>query len=172
VEERRSFARRSSMQRKVLVATLVCLTLFVPGMVSSEQAVEAAIRNRVKQYEDAYNAGDAEALAAIYAVDGTHTYALGFTHRGRVEIANGLREQFAGPFKGTRMAITPLHIRAISADVAVEEASFVLTGLKDAGGADVPPVSGLCLAVYRKQGEQWYAAAVQCMVPPPSAQPK
>ena len=160
------------MQRRVIFVSLVCLTLFVPGMISSEESVDAAIRNRVKQYEEAYNAGDAEALAAIYAVDATHTYALGFTHRGRVEIANGLREQFAGPFKGTRMAITPLHIRAISADVAIEEASFILTGLKDASGVDLPPVSGICLAVYRKEAEQWYAAAVQCMVPPPTAQPK
>ncbi len=53
--------------------------------------VEAALRERVRQCEAAYNAGEAEAIAAIYAVDGTHTYALGFTHRGRHEIANGRR---------------------------------------------------------------------------------
>jgi uncharacterized protein (TIGR02246 family) len=167
----RAFARRISMERKILVVSLVCLALFIPAIVSSEESVESAIRNRVKQYEAAYNAGDAEALAAIYAVDATHTYALGFTHRGRTEIANGLKEQFAGPFKGTHMAITPLNIRALRPDVAIEEASFFLTGLKDAGGIDLPPISGLCLAVYQKEGEQWYAAAVQCMVPPPP-QPK
>jgi hypothetical protein len=28
-------------------------------------------------------------------------------------------------------------------------------------------VKGLCLGVYQKQGQRWFAAAVQCFVPPP-----
>ena len=139
---------------------------------STPSLVEAAVRERVRQYEAAYNTGDADAVAAIYAVDGTHTYALGFTHRGRHEIANGLRELFAGPFKGTRITINPLHIRALSSDVAVEEASFSLTGLKEPGGTDLPAVTGMCISVYQKQGDPWFAAAVQCMVPPPTTQPR
>lgn len=134
--------------------------------------VEPAIRERVRQYEAAYNAGDADAVAAIYAVDGTHTYALGFTHRGRHEIANGLRELFAGPFKGTRITINPLHIRALSSDVAVEEASFSVTGLKEPGGTDLLPVTGICIGACQKQGDLWFAAAVQCMVPPPAPGPR
>ena len=148
--------------------SLLGMALVFSGLVFSQESPEEAIRGRVRQYEAAYNAGDAEALAAIYTADGTHTYALGFTHRGRLEIANGLKEQFAGPFKGSRMAITPLHIRPLSPNVAVEEASFALSGLKDANGTALPAVTGLCLAVYQKEGDQWFAAAVQCMVPPPT----
>ena len=136
------------------------------------ESVEAAIRERVKMYEAAYNAGDADAVAAIYAVDGTHTYALGFTHHGRPEIAHGLKELFAGPFKGTKITIDPLRIRALSPDVAVEEASFSLTGLRGPGGADLPPVMGLCLGVYQKQDHLWFAVALQCMVPPPASPPR
>ncbi len=132
------------------------------------QTAEEAIRDRIKQYEAAHNAGNAEAAASIYAVDGTHTYALGVTHRGRAEIAEGLRDQLAGPMKGTRISIIPLRIRALSPDVAVEEASFLLSGLRDPNGKASPPVAGLCLGVYQKIGEQWYAVAVQCMIPPPS----
>lgn len=133
--------------------------------------VEAAIRERVRQYEAAYNVGDADAIAAIYAIDGTHTYALGFTHRGRHEIANGLRELFAGPFKGTRITLIPLHIRPLSPDVAVEEASFSVAGFKGPGGTALLPVTGLCIGVYQKLGDLWFAAAVQCMVPPPQSAP-
>jgi uncharacterized protein (TIGR02246 family) len=132
------------------------------------QTAEQAIRDRINRHEAAHNVGDAEAAASIYAVDGTHTYALGVTHRGRAEIAEGLRDQLAGPMQGTRISITPLHICTLSADVAVEEASFSLSGLRDPNGKASPPVTGLCLGVYEKIGEQWYAAAVQCMVPPPS----
>jgi uncharacterized protein (TIGR02246 family) len=133
----------------------------------SVHIIEEEIRKRVKQYETAYNAGEADAVAGIYAVDGTHTYALGMTHRGRIEIANGLREQFAGPMKGTQISIRPLHIRPLSSDVVVEEASFSVSGLRDSNGTALPPVDGLCLGIYQKTGEQWYAVAVQCMVPPP-----
>lgn len=159
------------MSRLSLVVPLAGLAFVGACRAPSQQSAEAAVRERVRQYEAAYNAGDADAVAAIYAVDGTHTYALGFTHRGRPEIANGLREMFAGPMKGTRLTITPVHIRALSADVAVEEASFSLTGLKGPGGADLPPVTGFCAGVYQRQGDLWFAAAVQCMVPPPASPP-
>lgn len=49
----------------------------------------------------------------------------------------------------------------------MKEASFSLAGLKDPGGSDIPPVTGICLGVYQKQGDLWFAVAVQCMVPPP-----
>jgi uncharacterized protein (TIGR02246 family) len=160
------------MNRIGLVTGLLGLILVLSTSTFAQQSVEQAIRNRVKQYIAAYNAGDADGVAAIYATDGTHTYALGFTHRGRTEIANGLKEQFAGPMKGTSISITPLHIREISPQVAVEEAAFVLSGLKDGSGTAVPPINGFCLGVYQKKGEQWFAVAVQCMVPPPMPQPK
>jgi uncharacterized protein (TIGR02246 family) len=160
------------MRRSLPIVGLVCMALLTPSLVFGEESVEAAIRARVKQYETAYNAGDVEALARIYAADATHTYALGVTHRGRPEIASGLKDMFAGPFKNTRMEVTPLHIRPLSADVAIEEASFVLTGLKNADGTESPPVNGFCLAIYQKQGEEWFVAAIQCMVPPPPAPPK
>jgi uncharacterized protein (TIGR02246 family) len=158
--------------RPELIFPLAAVALLGADHASGQGPVEAAIRERVTQYEAAYNAGDADAVAAVYTVDGTHTYALGFTHRGRLEIAKGLRELLAGPFKGTRIAITPLHIRVLSSDVALEEASFSLTGLKDASGTALPPVTGLCQGVYQQRAGQWFAAAVQCLVPPLGPAPR
>jgi uncharacterized protein (TIGR02246 family) len=137
-------------------------------MHSSDASADTGIRARVREYTAAYNRGDAAGVAGIYAEDGTHTYALGFTHRGRAEIEAGLRGMFAGPFKGTLMQITPECIRAISDGVAIEEASFILTGLRTPDGVEMGPLRGLCLGVYQKQGDQWFAAAVQCLVPPPA----
>jgi len=48
-----------------------------------------------------------------------------------------------------------------------EEATFLLSGLKTPAGLQADAVRGLCLAVYQKQGQRWFASAVQCMVPPP-----
>jgi uncharacterized protein (TIGR02246 family) len=155
------------MNRLHHAAALTVLVLGVLGLAPAQAPDEAAIRARVKEYVAAYNRGDAKAVAANYAQDGTHTYALGFTHRGRVEIEKGLADLLAGPWKGTQIAITPERIRLLGGAVAVEEATFVLSGLKMPSGSPVGDVKGVCLGVYQKQGQQWLAAAVQCMVPPP-----
>ena len=106
-------------------------------------------------------------MASIYDVNASHTYANGITHRGRLEIQSGLEEMLAGPMKGTQMKLTPEVIRFPADNVAVEEASFIMTGLKMQDGTEVPPIKGFCLAVYHKFENEWFAFSVQCMVPPP-----
>jgi uncharacterized protein (TIGR02246 family) len=161
-----------AMLRFIIATSLIGLLLIVSAFALGQETIEETIIKRVKQYEATSNAGNTDSMAAIYAIDGTHTFAHGVTLRGRVEIANGLKEQYAGMLKGTHMSITPLHIRSLSTEIAVEEASFVLSGLKGAGGVDLPPIDGLCLVVYQKDGDQWYIAAAQCMVPPQPPQGK
>ncbi|MEW6014053.1 MAG: SgcJ/EcaC family oxidoreductase, partial [Candidatus Zixiibacteriota bacterium] len=123
--------RKGFAMHKLVVAVLLGgILLVASGSAFGQESAEEAIKKRIMQYEAASNAGRADSMAAIYAVDGTHTFANGVTLRGRAEIAIGLKEQYAGMLKGTQMAITPLQIRLLSADVAVEEASFVIFGLK------------------------------------------
>jgi uncharacterized protein (TIGR02246 family) len=128
---------------------------------------EIELRQRVQEYENAYNKGDAKALAAIYTMDASHTYAIGITHRGRVEIEKGLEEFFTGMMKGTQMKLTPEVIRFPKDDIAIENASFIMTGLKVPDGSEVPSIKGLCLAMYQKIENEWFVVAVQCMVLPP-----
>jgi uncharacterized protein (TIGR02246 family) len=160
------------MSRIIHVACLAGLVLALAPPAGAQGSAEEAVRARVKQFEAAYNAGDADRLAAIYAEDATHTYAFGVTHVGRSAIAQGLKDQFAGPMKGTRMSITPIRIRPLSQTIAVEEASFNMMGLKDPAGTELPPVGGFCLVVYQQQGSQWFVKAAQCMVPLVPPQPK
>ena len=151
----------------------LALVLFTATVVTATPAfcqdpAEAPIREAVQKYVAAFNAGDADAAAATYAADATHTYALGFTHRGRAAIADGLRELFAGPMKGAKISITTLRVRSLAPTIAVEEEAFSLKGLVSPDGRPLPPVRGLCLAVHQQRGRQWLATAVQCLVPPPS----
>ena len=160
------------MRKKFISHIIVNLIIgFVVGYSTiclSQESKDDEVRKRIQEYEDAYNRGDAEAVASIYDVNASHTYANGITHRGRLEIQKGLEEMLAGPMKGTQMKLTPAVIRFPADNVAVEEASFILTGLKMPDGTEVLPIKGFCLAVYRKLENEWFAFSVQCMVPPPS----
>jgi uncharacterized protein (TIGR02246 family) len=155
------------MCKACCVVSILLLGIAHPAPVHGQDPADAAIRQVVKRYEAAYNRGDADAVATIYAQDASHTYAMGITHHGRVEIAQGLREMLAGPLRGTQIALNPLRIRSLSSDIAVEEAAFTLAGLTGPDGTAMPPVAGFCMAVYQRRAEEWLAAAVQCMVPPP-----
>jgi uncharacterized protein (TIGR02246 family) len=160
--------RKMKKNKVIAIAGIILFGLIVcfPVDCYSQQPDKSEIIDRVRQLENAYNTGDAKAYAAIYALNGSHTYANGITHRGRKEIEEGLIEAFAGPMKGTQMKITPRVIQFVTDNIAVEEASFVLTGLMMPDGTEVPAINGVCLAVYQKQEKEWYAFAVQCMVPP------
>jgi uncharacterized protein (TIGR02246 family) len=144
----------------------IALAICIPEYCYPQKPDKSEIISRVKELENAHNRADARAYAAVYAENGVHTYANGVTHRGRKAIEEGITEMFAGPMKGTQMKINPENIQFITDDVAVEEASFVLSGLRMPDGTAMPAIQGICLAVYQKQEKEWYAVAVQCMVPP------
>lgn len=150
------------------LAALASLVLAAASPAFSQETVERAVRARPQQYVAAWNRGDAEGAAAVYTQDGTHTYVFGYTHRGRAAIANGLTQLLSGPMKGTQLAIETISVRQLSPDIAVEEEAFTVSGLKSPDGTALPAAKGLCLAVYKKVGEEWLGAAVQCMVPPPA----
>lgn len=151
---------------------LLLLVALTASRALSQSPTEAGIRKAVERYVTAFNAADADAAAATYTPDGSHTYALGFTHHGRAEIARGLRESLAGPLKGKKLSITSLNVRSVAPSVAIEEEAFSLENLSSPSGPPIPSIKGLCLAVYQRQGEEWLAAAVQCMVPPPTQEAK
>jgi uncharacterized protein (TIGR02246 family) len=150
---------------RLLLILIVALVTAAPTL--CEQSPDVGIREAVQNYVRAFNAGDADAAAATYTPNGTHTYAVGATHRGRTEIARGLHEMFAGPLKGAKISIETLRITPLSETIAVEEEAFSLDGLQSPSGERLPQLRGLCLAVHQYLDGKWSAAAVQCLVPPP-----
>ena len=153
---------------RTVLLSIFAVSALAASSASSQQPAEVAIRAAVQKYVAAFNSADAEAAAATYAPDGSHTYAAGFTHHGRVEIARGLRDLLAGPMRGARISIASLNIRFLTPTIALEEESFSVQGLKSPNGDPLPAVNGLCLVVHQQHDQQWLAAAVQCMVPPPN----
>ncbi len=155
---------------RVLPALVAALLMASPAFCQEQPAPpDVAIPDMVHEYVRAFNAGDADAAAATYTPTGSHTYAMGFTHHGRTEIARGLKEMLAGPMKGAQISIKSLRITPLAPTVAVEEEAFSISGLKAPDVQALPEVQGLCLVTHQYLDRQWLAAAVQCMVPPANA---
>ena len=154
---------------RVLLVVPVVAVLTSSPVFCEQQPPDVAIAAAVQKYVTAFNAGDADGAAATYTPTGSHTYAQGFTHHGRGEIAQGLKEMLAGAMKGARISIKSLKITPLAPTVAVEEEGFSISGLKTPDGQVIPDVHGLCLATHQLVDQQWFAAAVQCLVPPTPA---
>lgn len=82
-------------------------------------ADEAAIRASADEYEKAYAAGDAKALAAQWAEDGELVDAFGRSFKGRDDIEREFEQIFADR-PGATVDVTIDSVKFLSPDVAVE----------------------------------------------------
>ncbi len=85
-------------------------------------ADEAAIRANIAQFVKAYNAGDAKAVASLFAPDGQAVDKDGAASEGREAIANTFAGIFAGMPK-KRIEVFVESIRFLGPDLAVEVGS-------------------------------------------------
>lgn len=111
-------------------------------------ADETAIRAAVDSYVNAYNRGDAKAVAAHWSESGEWISPTGQRFHGRAAIEKQLSAQFRES-KGVRIEVSGLSIRLVSADVAVEEGTVRV--LRPAA----TPIESTYLAIHVKKGGQW-----------------
>jgi uncharacterized protein (TIGR02246 family) len=89
-------------------------------------AAESAITKIARDYEAAYNKGDAAALGAIFAEDVEYTDEAGVLTSGRDGVMALLRKNFiANP--GAKMKIQIDSVRSLTPDVAVERGTTLVT---------------------------------------------
>ncbi len=131
------------------------LFLSLPFLLITQQALLAAesesiaVTARVKAYAEAFNKGDAKALAAFWASDATWTDPrTGESVVGREKIQSGFEELFKAN-KGARLELEVQSIKFLTADVALEE------GVATVSVPDMPPSKSGYTAVQVKKGGQW-----------------
>jgi uncharacterized protein (TIGR02246 family) len=107
----------------------------------------AAIRKTVTEYCEAFNKGDAQAVAAYWAPDAEYTSESGAETKGRAAIA-GLFRQFFVDHKGAKMNLTVKSIRLIRGDVALGE------GVSEVTTAEGPD-KGRFTAAWVKSADKW-----------------
>ncbi|MGE5414926.1 MAG: YybH family protein [Syntrophomonadaceae bacterium] len=156
----RTFPRILSFVFLVSLAALPALS-----QSSSGASDEKDIRSIGAQIQEAWNKKDAKMLADLWLTDGDYISSTGRTATGRAEVERAFAAQWAGVYKGTRLAHTLTLVRFLRKDVAIADGAFEISGMKDAAGKPLPTRSGLTTVVAARKGDRWYVAALRGMVP-------
>lgn len=141
----------------VVTAALVAF----PAMVSAQGSPldEAQIRAQIQGYVDAFNRGDADALASYVDVNGTRINASGRILDGKSAIQSHYLEVFSNPPpRGVRrhLSYDDVTVRFITNDVAVVDARYEASGV----GPDPTLVGrGRNTVVMVKRDGKWLRAA-------------
>jgi len=115
---------------------------------------EAAIRKAVASYVDAFNRGDARALASQWSDDGEYLSSSGERIQGRKSIEEAF-EAFFAENAGTRIEVSSPSVRLATTEVAIEE------GTARAVEPGEAPTESSYIAVHVKQGGRWLLHSVR-----------
>lgn len=143
----------------ICLATSICLVVLhgERSFAANEQqaADEATIRGGAAAFTKAYNARDAKAVAALFAVDADSVDEEGTPVRGRDAIEADYTELFSDGVERT-IDIKTESLRFITPDVAIEDGTFAVT--PEPPG---PPCDRKYAAVHVKRDGQWLISSLR-----------
>jgi len=146
-----------------LAAAVVLATLASAQTGTGKAGDEAAIRKIGERYAAAWNGGNAQEAAAVFAEDGSFTKIDGQTFRGRSTIEQDMASGNFGTAKtGMTMSIDTATIQFVRPDLAV------VTGTTHFSGAPEGQRAGHYMSIVRKVGSGWKVAAVHAAAAPPA----
>lgn len=121
---------------------------------------------RAQAFIEAFNKGDAKAVSEFWTPEGAYTDQAGREYKGRAALEK-MYKQFFAENQGAKLTIHVKSLRAISADVAMEEG---ITEVVMPHGD--PPTAAKFVAVLVKKGDAWYFENVHDSValPPSNAE--
>lgn len=127
---------------------------------------EAAVRAVEAAYDEAWNRGDAAALAALLTEDAVLVSPYGDVAVGRAAFRSLIGELFAGRFAGSRHHATIRRVQRVTDGVALVDGAAVLSDLP--GGA--PPIEHDFTDTLVLRDGRWQIAAIRAYTfasPPP-----
>ena len=150
-----------------LSALLFTLPLSLMAQSDSNTQKEQAVRAIATLYRNAFNQGDAQALADLYVENGESIDQTGLRLNGREAIAKAF-EQFFAQHKGVSLTVNIQSIDFPQPNRAVEIGTTQITS------ADAtPPVDNQYTATYVKEGDRWMLRSMHEAPPaPPSNYPQ
>lgn len=142
------------------LAILCCVVFFAPlfAQNSTRGNDEAAIREVVSKYVDARERIDPKAVEQLFTSDADQLVSSGEWRKGREAVVRGTMASSSST--GGKRTITVESVRLLSADVALADGRYELTGL--AGGATRSMWTTLVL---KRTAQGWRIAAIRNMLP-------
>ena len=129
---------------------------------NSTTEAQGELRALVTTYVEAWNRGDGDGVASVFADDADFTSIRLQRIRGRAPIAAAHNQLFTTSNKGTRIDATLDRVRPLREDLAVLDIDAQMT---TAAGEPVGPQHAHALAVAERQANGWRIVAFQNMVP-------
>lgn len=127
-----------------------------PASAANQQTAEKeAIFNNAKAFVDAFEKGDAKAVAAFWAEDGDYMDLDGRELQGRPAIEEAFKEFFKEN-KGLKLRIDVKSVRFVTPDLVIEDGT---SSVIPPDGS--PPNQGRYTNVHVKKGGQWVLQSVR-----------
>lgn len=139
--------------RKQIVVFMSAVVLAFGTAVAGQQT-DPEVQKVLDEYQQAWNSGDAKALAAVYTQEAIRIGADGQPIVGRDAIEKSFAKNFAGPWKGTELTLRAGRMATVTPDVRLQEGTYEITGMS--GG----PAKGRFLNTIVRQGNRWRIASV------------
>ena len=139
------------MKYLVILTVGTCLLLSSVPLMADQAADEAAIRNAVKQINEAWNKKDAKGMASGLIENFENWPG---KRKGRKELS-----EYWASVKGQGKQLDEIGIIFVTPDVAIFKERVELTGMFDAAGKPLPPRKTLEAWVVVKKNGKWMGAA-------------
>ena len=130
-------------------------SLLTASAADQEAGDKEALFNNAKAFADAFEKGDANAVAAFWAEDGDYVDLNGRRLQGRPAIENAFKDFFAEN-KGLKLRIDVNSVRFVTPDLAVEDGR---TSVIPPDGA--PPTQARYTSLHVKKNGQWVLESVR-----------
>ncbi len=109
----------------------------------------------VSGWEAAWNAADADALAALFADDADFVNVVGLWWHDRREIRRSHAFGFETIFPGSTITMGAPRVRLIGDDAAVVQSRWHLVGQVAPDGTPTGPRDGIFTYVLERRGDEW-----------------
>ncbi len=140
---------------------LICLALVSFLSTAALAADEQPIKDRLGEFQSAWNKNDTNAMAALFTEEGTLINPAGVPAHGRAEIAKVTGEEHASLFKGSKYEIGEMKVQWVTPDVAIADVTAKVAGMHGPDGAAAPDYAHHVVWVFVKKDGKWMAAAAR-----------
>ena len=144
-----------------LIGVVLLLGVAAVVNVGAQANIDAEFKKIADAFSDAWAKGDGKAIAALHTKDAVRVTGNGEAPVvGTAAIEAALSAALAGPYKGSRLVITPNKNHRVTADTYVGEGTYEVTGGTPPPGT---PTRGQYMNTLVRQGGRWLIAAAAVM---------